>query len=48
VIFKRLRYGFDMSVEVDHRIEHITAPQRSKFTVKIRNKARTVQHPESQ
>lgn len=31
VLFKRVRYGFDMSIEIDHRIEHLTAPRRSEF-----------------
>jgi len=29
VLFKRVRYGFDMSIVIDHRIEYLTAPQRS-------------------
>ena len=28
VLFKRARHGFDMSTEVDHRIEHLTVSQK--------------------
>jgi hypothetical protein len=31
VLFKRARYGFDMSIEIDHRIVHLAASRRSGF-----------------
>lgn len=31
VLFKRARYGFDMSTEIDHRIVHLAAQPRSGF-----------------
>lgn len=31
VLFKCARYGFDMSIEIDHRIEHLAAPRTSGF-----------------
>jgi hypothetical protein len=31
VLFKRARYGFDMSIVIDNRIENLTVPQRSGF-----------------